>query len=166
MRPVEVVLRYHTGQEEVSRSTARFKVLAAGRRWGKTRLGISEALHAAAKGGRAWWVAPTYPIAMEGWRPLRTMGHELPGAEVREADRELRVPGGGVIEVRSADNPQRLRGAGLDFVVLDEAAFMAQQAWTEALRPALSDRQGGCTLHFYTERPQLVLRPVRAGFRT
>ena len=85
----------------------------------------------------------TYPIAMEGWRPLRTMGHERPGAEVREADRELRVPGGGVIEVRSADNPQRLRGAGLDFVVLDEAAFIAQETWTEALRPALSDRRGG-----------------------
>jgi predicted phage terminase large subunit-like protein len=140
--PVEIALGYHAGQEEVSRDPARFKVLAAGRRWGKTRLGISESLHVASKGGRAWWVAPTYPIAMEGWRPLRAMGHEIPGAQVREADRELRLPGGGVIEVRSADNPQRLRGAGLDLVVLDEAAFMAAETWTEALRPSLSDRQG------------------------
>jgi hypothetical protein len=80
--PVEIALGYHAGQEEVSRDPARFKVLAAGRRWGKTRLGISESLHVASKGGRAWWVAPTYPIAMEGWRPLRAMGHEIPGALV------------------------------------------------------------------------------------
>jgi predicted phage terminase large subunit-like protein len=140
---VEIRLDYHQGQEEVSRDPARFKVLAAGRRWGKTRLGISESLHVASNGGRAWWVAPTYPIAMEGWRPLRVIGHGIPGAQVREADRELRLPGGGVIEVRSADNPQRLRGAGLDLVVLDEAAFMAEETWSEALRPSLSDRRGG-----------------------
>ena len=44
--------------------------------------------------------------------------------------------------VRSADNPDSLRGEGLDFVVMDECAFMQKEAWTEAIRPALSDRQG------------------------
>lgn len=44
--------------------------------------------------------------------------------------------------VRSADNPDSLRGEGLDFVVMDECAFMQKEAWTEAMRPALSDRQG------------------------
>jgi len=47
------------------------------------------------------------------------------------------------VQVRSADDPQSLRGEGLDFVVLDECAYMKAEAWTEALRPALSDRQGG-----------------------
>jgi hypothetical protein len=44
--------------------------------------------------------------------------------------------------VRSADNPDSLRGEGLDFVALDECAFTKEEAWSEALRPALSDRQG------------------------
>ena len=48
--------------------------------------------------------------------------------------------------IRSADNPDSLRGEGLDFVVLDEAAFMQKEAWTEALRPALSDRKGRALL--------------------
>jgi phage FluMu gp28-like protein len=51
-------------------------------------------------------------------------------------------PTGGEIWVRSADNPDSLRGEGLDFAVLDECAFMKEAAWQEAIRPALSDRQG------------------------
>lgn len=45
--------------------------------------------------------------------------------------------------MRSADDPQSLRGEGLDFVVLDECAYMSEDAWNDALRPSLSDRQGG-----------------------
>jgi hypothetical protein len=44
--------------------------------------------------------------------------------------------------VRSADNPDSLRGEGLDLAILDECAFMQESAWTEAIRPALSDRKG------------------------
>lgn len=51
-------------------------------------------------------------------------------------------PNGGEIAIRSADNPDSLRGEGLDLAVLDECAFMKESAWTEALRPALSDRKG------------------------
>ena len=54
----------------------------------------------------------------------------------------LELPGGGEVQVRSADDPDSLRGEGLDLVVLDECAFMKQAAWEEALRPSLSDRQG------------------------
>ncbi len=57
-------------------------------------------------------------------------------------DRMVTLPGGGFVAVRSADNPDSLRGEGLDFVVMDECAFMQKEAWTEAIRPALSDRQG------------------------
>jgi predicted phage terminase large subunit-like protein len=133
---------FHAGQRTVYESAARFRVLAAGRRWGKTRLGVSECVEVGLKGGRAWWVAPTYPLANEGWRPLRMIGQTVPGAKILEMDKEVRLPGGGIVQVRSADDPQRLRGAGLDFVVVDEAAFCKQEAWEEALRPALSDRQG------------------------
>ena len=132
----------HAGQLEVHNSGARFKVLSAGRRWGKTRLGVNECIDAAVKGGRAWWVSPTYKTSEVGWRPLRQIARKIPGAEVRLGDRQVNLPGGGFVAVRSADNPDSLRGEGLDFVVMDECAFMQKEAWTEAIRPALSDRQG------------------------
>jgi len=132
----------HAGQLEVHNSDARFKVLSAGRRWGKTRLGVNECLDVAAQGGRAWWVSPSYKTSEVGWRPLRQIVCKIPGAEIRLVDRVVNFPGGGFVAVRSADNPDSLRGEGLDFVVMDECAFMQKEAWTEAIRPALSDRQG------------------------
>ena len=132
----------HPGQAEVHNSSARFKVLDCGRRWGKTRLGVMECLDVAAQGKRAWWVAPTYKMSEVGWRPLRGLAAQIPHVEVRRADREIILPNGGSVTVRSADNPDSLRGEGLDFVVMDECAFMHEDAWNEALRPALADRQG------------------------
>jgi len=138
---ITISAKPHPGQAAVHNHPARFKVLAAGRRWGKTRLGVNECLDVASKGGRAWWVSPSYKTANVGWRPLRRMGAKI-GAEVRKVDRQIILPTGGEVTVRSADDPDSLRGEGLDFVVMDECAFMQENAWIEALRPALSDRQG------------------------
>lgn len=105
-------------------------------------MGTLAVLQKAMLGKRAWWVAPSYPMSEVGWRPLRSLAAQVPGAEIRRAEREVVLPGGGSVKVRSADNPDSLRGEGLDFVVLDECAFMHEDAWTEVLRPALADRQG------------------------
>lgn len=142
MRLTQIDAGSHAGQMAVHNSDARFKVLSAGRRWGKTRLGVNECLDAASKGGRAWWVSPSYKTSEVGWRPLRQIARKIPNAEVRLVDRMVTLPGGGFVAVRSADNPDSLRGEGLDFVVMDECAFMQREAWTEAIRPALSDRLG------------------------
>jgi predicted phage terminase large subunit-like protein len=132
----------HPGQREVAESPARFRVLAAGRRWRKTSLGVMLALRTAVAGGRAWWVAPTYQHAGIGWRFLKHLSRQVPGSEVAEGERRVRFPGGGEVEVRSSSDPDSLRGSGLDAVVLDEAAYIAEEAWSESLRPALSDRRG------------------------
>jgi phage terminase large subunit-like protein len=132
----------HPGQLMVHNSTSRFKVLSAGRRWGKTRLGVNECIDVAAQGGRAWWVSPSYKTSEVGWRPLRKLSRNIPGAQISLVDRSVTFPKGGSVSVRSADNPDSLRGEGLDFVVMDECAFMKEEAWTEAIRPSLSDRQG------------------------
>lgn len=133
----------HRGQRAIAASTARFRVLACGRRWGKTRLGALLCVRTALERGRAWWVAPSYKMAAVGWRLIRQLAQQIPGAEIRQGDQLATMPGGGSVQVRSADDPQALRGEGLDFVVLDECAFIAEATWTEALRPALSDRHGG-----------------------
>jgi phage terminase large subunit-like protein len=70
------------------------------------------------------------------------MARRIPGADIRLADNQIILPGGGSVDVRSADKPDGLRGEGLDYVVMDECAFMQREAWTEAIRPALSDRLG------------------------
>jgi len=132
----------HPAQRQVWDDTARFHILACGRRWGKSRLGALLCLANASKGGRAWWVGPTYPVAAVGWRMICRLVAQIPGAVVRESERMVTLPNGGTIQVKSADSPDGLRGEGLDFVVIDECAFVREEAWTEALRPALADRKG------------------------
>jgi len=88
-----------------------------------------------------WWVAPTYAIAGVAWKLLRTMARQL-GVRPLESTRTLEFPNGGTIVCKSADNPDNLRGEGLDFLVLDEADFVPRRVWEEVLRPALADRIG------------------------
>jgi hypothetical protein len=132
----------HAGQREVWDHPARFQVLCCGRRWGKTRLGALRCLVDGLEGRRAWWVAPSYKVAAVGWRELKNLANQVPGAESKEQDRLIRLPGGGTVQVRSADDPNSLRGEGLDRVIIDECAYVTQDAWTHSLRPALADRKG------------------------
>lgn len=145
LAPVRITLPpLHSGQADIEADPSRFKVLACGRRWGKTLYGVGKAFKAAGEGGRIWWVAPTYKLAQEGWRYLGRLVSQLPDeiVTVRESEMSITFSSGGLIQVRSADNPWALRGAGLDGVVLDEAAFMDEKVWSESLRPTLTDRQG------------------------
>ncbi len=98
-------------------------------------------LDTARLGGSGWWIAPTYGMADDVWRSLKG---SLAGlwVEKDETRRRVVLPGGGQIQVRSGHEPDALRGAGLDLAVLDEAAFMPEEVWTGAIRPALSDRRG------------------------
>lgn len=142
-KPYKVKLpQLHSGQIDVAQSNARFKVLVAGRRWGKTRLGVWLCLAKAMQGKKTWWVAPTYSMANEGWKEIRRLGVDY-GVIVKEGERTIFTPTGGYVTVRTADNPDRLRGAGLDFIVLDECAYIKEATWKEVLRPTLTERQGG-----------------------
>ena len=143
--PTDITIKppaLHPGQREVLRRRRRFTTLACGRRWGKTRFGTALCLKYAADRKRAWWVAPTYKVARVGWRGIRSLVREMPGAQLSETDKLLTLANGGSVQVRSADDPDSLRGEGLDLAVIDEAAFVKESAWHESLRPALSDRKG------------------------
>lgn len=134
--------KLHPAQLEVAKSKARFRILVAGRRFGKTRLGTLLCLAKAMEGKNAWWVAPTYAMALEGWKTVRDLAGKY-GMEVKESEKTVYTKAGGFVTVRTADNPDRLRGAGLDFIVLDECAFIKEQTWKEVLRPTLTERKGG-----------------------
>jgi hypothetical protein len=77
------------------------------------------------------------------WDPLKYRLMDLNWVErVNESDLSILLINGSKISLRGADNPDSLRGVGLDFVVLDEFAWITEKAWSEVLRPTLSDRQG------------------------
>src|SRR5262249_61781175 len=126
----------------------RFKVLAAGRRWGKTLLGVTLCVEDACTmppgeaPGRAWWVAPSYKQAAVGWRALLRLLRPVPGVDIRRGEMLVKLPTGGTVQVRSADEPDSLRGEGLTFLAMDEAAYMAENAWSGGLRPGVADGRG------------------------
>ena len=139
---MKVTLRHP--QATVFTAPHRFRVLVAGRRFGKTYLAITELCQAAWGRNRlAWYVAPTYRQAKRiAWRLLKELTRDYWASRPNETDLSIELCTGGRIALRGADNYDSLRGEGLDFVVLDEYASMAPQAWNEVLRPALSDRLG------------------------
>lgn len=145
-------------QIEILLDDSRFKLAVCGRRFGKTATGLLAALRGhgptpghfkgAIDGGRIWWVSPSYPTLKSSniWDDLKRATQacwQNKHGSKSEVDKEIKLPGGGSITVRSADNPDSLRGPGLDGLILDEAAFTSVKAWT-TLRPALTDRQGWC----------------------
>ena len=103
-------------QWKVFRSPQRFRVLAAGRRFGKTYLALTELCRAAWGVNRlAWYVAPTYRQAKRiAWNPLKQMTREYWASRPNETDLSIELIGGGTIALRGADNYDSLRGNGLD----------------------------------------------------
>lgn len=131
-------------QKKVFLCAERFRVLVAGRRFGKTYLALTELCRAAWGSRRlAWYVTPTYRMGKSiSWKPLKEMTRPYWAGRPNETDLRIELTCGGTICLRGADNYDSLRGDGLDFLVLDEYASIAPEAWTEVLRPALSDKQG------------------------
>lgn len=137
--------RLTQAQANVFRSPARFRSLNAGRRFGKTHLAVLELINAAVNKPESvnWYVAPTYRQAEQiAWAKLKTLLPSEYIAKKDEGDLSIILPNKSTIALRGADNPDSLRGPGLDFVVFDEAAFQKQEAWTEVIRPSLSDKLG------------------------
>lgn len=146
--PKSTVLKFklHNGQLEVARDKHRFKVVCAGRRWGKSVLARSIVLKWALDNqGLFWIVAPTYQQAKDiHW--LQGFKAELPDnlvAKWNDSELSVELVNGSKIQLKSSENPDRLRGVKLRGLVVDEIASMRnwQSIWLEALRPTLTDYQ-------------------------
>jgi len=136
----------HIGQKQVLKalSNNRFNICVAGRRWGKTSLSIVAAFERAFKGEKVWIVFPVYPQAMDSFRTMKSLIRQLPEEMyvIKEVEKRIEIANGGSIQIKSADKPERLRGAGgLSLVVFDEAAYQSKETW-ETVRPILSDSLG------------------------
>lgn len=127
---------------KIIQSKARFRVVACGRRFGKTETGKLILLHEALHDKVCWWLSPTYQMASQVWRELKAACASLDDAAINETERRIDFKGSGWLAIRSTHHADYLRGAGLDFVVLDEAAFMDAAVWPQVVRPMLLERRG------------------------
>jgi hypothetical protein len=118
-----------------------------GRRWGKTLMAGSLALHQAHHGAAVAWVVPTYKNARPVWRFCEQRCAGLaPRVALNKSDRTVEFAGGGWVGVYSADNDVALRGEAFDLVIVDEAAQVAESTYTDVILPTLADRAGRCYL--------------------
>jgi hypothetical protein len=169
----EFEVTLHPGQAAIYNSPARFKVCAAGRRFGKSHFAAITLAEAAMTSVNrfgynltiehgVYYVAPTFDQAKRVmWPKLKQiLGYEKVGGLIRREnvnDGWIELVSGRRIYIKGADNPDSLRGIGLSYVVLDEYADMKSFVWDEILRPALMDVKGGALFigtpkgknHFY-----------------
>ena len=132
-------------QRLIADSPLRFRVAVCGRRFGKTHLAIRElAKFARYPNQRCWYIAPSYRMARQiVWKKLKKKLLSINWVKkINETDLTLELVNGSEISLRGADNYDSLRGVGLNFVILDEAADIDREAWYEVLRPTLADTGG------------------------
>jgi len=146
-------------QTEVYSDPTRFKVVAAGRRTGKSRLAawllIINALQT--DKGQVFYVAPTQGQARDiMWQTLLELGNPvITGAHINNL--QIKLVNGATISLKGADRPETMRGVSLKFLVMDEYADMKPDVWEQILRPALADQKGSAMFigtpmgrnHFY-----------------
>ena len=146
-------------QQEVWGDKTRFKVVAAGRRTGKSRLAAYLLLFNAlqAEKGHVFYVAPTQGQARDiMWQTLLETGHSvITGSHVNNL--QIKLVNGATISLKGADRPETMRGVSLKYLVMDEYADMKPEVWEQILRPALADQKGSALFigtpmgrnHFY-----------------
>jgi predicted phage terminase large subunit-like protein len=138
-------------QQEVWADNTRFKIVAAGRRTGKSRLAawllIVNALQA--ERGHVFYVAPTQGQARDiMWQTLLELGNPvISGSHINNL--QIKLVNGATISLKGADRPETMRGVSLKFLVLDEYADMKPDVFEQILRPALAD-QKGCAMFIGT----------------
>jgi len=146
-------------QKKVFNDSSRFKVIAAGRRTGKSRLAawmlIINALQV--ERGHVFYVAPTQGQARDiMWQTLLELGHPvIAGSHINNL--QVKLVNGATISLKGADRPETMRGVSLKFLVMDEYADMKPEVWEQILRPALADQKGSALFigtpmgrnHFY-----------------
>lgn len=145
-RPMPHQLEYHNAE-------ARFRVVAGGRRLGKSNMaGADRCKDLLEEKVLGWIVGPTYDLGAKEFRVMwdslivnMRLGHDKRvkrNFNVRQGDMYIEFPWGSRVEVRSASYKDTLVGEGLNWVIISEAAKQDEDTWPRYLRAALSDKRG------------------------
>lgn len=132
--------KLHAGQALIKSEAARFNMLACGRRYGKTTLGVDLLVEPVVLGYPCAWFAPTYKLLLEVWRECLKVFHPLIKRKDSQQKR-IELVGGGLVEFWSLDSGTVARGRKYKRIVIDEAAMAAhlETQWQEEIRPTLAD---------------------------
>lgn len=128
----------------------RWAAIVAHRRFGKTVGCVNDLVKAAAKvqklknqEPRFGYFMPTYSQAKDvAWGYLKYYAGAIPGTTFNESELRAVLPNQATVRLYGTENYDRLRGIGLHGAVLDEFGDMDPRAWTQVIRPALSDNKG------------------------
>lgn len=137
-----------------SRSPARFNVVPAGRRSGKTERAKRKLGVAAMTANDTPWDDPRFfagaPTRDQAnsiyWKDLKAMVPQVFIRSISESHLRITLENDAELHVLGMDKPERVEGSPWDGGVLDEYANMKKRTWGEHVRPALSDRKGWCDL--------------------
>lgn len=139
----------HTKQKEVIASIARYKIVRAGRRGGKTALEVEDMAYTAIKekDSPVFYLAPTQIQARAIiWEALKSRLASI--ADINESRLEMTVPtidgGTSLIVVAGWENRENFRGRKAKKIYFDELDTMKNFfiGWQEIFRPALTDLKG------------------------
>lgn len=131
----------HPKQREVIQHPARFRVLACGRRWGKTRTMSWRAAKGLADAEEMLWVTPERKQFDSAWVAIQALQPACRPVMKDQIPR-LVTPHGGRLTFAPAADPENLRSVGLNRVFLDECDRLPKRAWVSVIRPALMDLRG------------------------
>jgi Terminase RNaseH-like domain len=144
MKTVDLSILYKA-QQMIADSKARFKVLACGRRFGKTKVAMDALATRLLDGQQVAYFAPTFRMGAEVWREMKTLLSPVVKT-ITEHEWRMELHTGGVLECWSLANQaaETVRGRTYHYVVVDEAALLESAAiWQGAIRPLLTDFRGG-----------------------
>ena len=149
----ELTLRFHPAQQAIYRSKARFKVVAAGRRFGKTFFAVESALvealrdtsasglHLGSDSEVAYIGVDREQAKRNAWNLFKELGAPVI-AKIHENSAVITLVNDVRIRLLGMDDPDAARGMKLRHAVLDEYADMPENVWREIIRPALMDTEG------------------------
>lgn len=133
-------------QKAIAQDDSRFKVVVAGRRFGKTYLSIRElCYHARMPNREVFYITSSYRAAkMIVWKPLKQRLLDLRWVKkINESELTILLKNGSQISLKGSENKDSLRGVSLSYCVIDEAADCDPDLFPEIVRPALADQRGG-----------------------
>jgi hypothetical protein len=119
-------------------SKAKYHVACVGRQFGKSMMAMNLVLYWAINDSpsRILWVSPVYSQTDKVQKELmQAIGGTGIVESCNYSSSEIKLKNGSVILFRSAERYDNIRGLTMDYGVLDEAAFMKDEAWREAIRP-------------------------------
>src|SRR6185503_18041022 len=143
-----IPLELTPSQKIIEGVDARFKIIRAGRKFGKSTYGIYSAIKAAGKPGSiVWFCGPTFRQAkLIAWKEFKNLlPREALSKKPNETDLIFTLKNGSEIYVMGSDNPDSLRGPAPDHVVMEEAAMQQPEAWYEVVRPNLTAKRGSAS---------------------